>query len=118
MDDDSVAYTRARPPARRRAARAVAPMRVMTGIDIAATTIARMRFRLVLCAALVLLVGCAAGVMAPMSARDVEDFVARHWRSPLAPQGPPPAASSALEASLAPEACGACHPAQLADWKT
>src|SRR5688572_24226170 len=104
MDRDSAAYTHARPSARTRAARAVAPMTVMTGIDMAATTIARMRFRLVLPAALALLVGCAAGVLGPMSARDVEDFVARHWRSPLAPQGPPPAAFSALEASLAPEA--------------
>src|SRR5688572_7695055 len=61
--------------------------------------------------------GCAA---APMAARlgSVESFVARHWRSPLASQGPAPARFSPLEASLAPEACGACHPAQLADWTT
>jgi hypothetical protein len=44
--------------------------------------------------------------------------VARHWRAPLAPQGPAPARFSHLEASLAPEACGTCHPAQLADWRT
>jgi len=48
----------------------------------------------------------------------VEHFLRRHWRMPLAPQGPPPARYSALEASLAPEACGTCHPAQLADWRT
>jgi hypothetical protein len=48
----------------------------------------------------------------------VEEFVARHWRAPLAPQGAPPARFSATEASLAPEACGTCHPAQLADWRT
>jgi hypothetical protein len=48
----------------------------------------------------------------------VEDFVSRHWRVPISPQGPPPARSSKLEASLEPEACGACHPAQLADWST
>jgi hypothetical protein len=48
----------------------------------------------------------------------VEDFVARHWRMPLAPQGPAPADYAPLERSLAPEACGACHPAQLADWRT
>ena len=61
--------------------------------------------------------GCAA---APMAARlgSVESFVARHWRSPLASQGPAPARFSPLEASLAPEACGTCHPAQLADWRT
>lgn len=45
-------------------------------------------------------------------------FLSRHWAQPVAPQGDPPAAYTPLEASLAPEACGACHPAQLADWKT
>jgi cytochrome c554/c'-like protein len=48
----------------------------------------------------------------------VDSFVARHWRAPLAPQGPAPARYSTLEASLAPESCGTCHPAQLADWRT
>lgn len=48
----------------------------------------------------------------------VEDFVRRHWRAPLAPQGPAPARFTPVEASLAPEACGTCHPVQLADWKT
>jgi hypothetical protein len=48
----------------------------------------------------------------------VEQFVTRHWRAPIAPQGPPPARFSAAEAALSPEACGACHPAQLADWRT
>jgi hypothetical protein len=56
----------------------------------------------------------AAGAATP----SVEDFVARHWRVPLAPQGPAPARFSPVEASLAPEACGTCHPAQLADWRT
>src|SRR5206468_3241775 len=37
---------------------------------------------------------------------------------PLAPQGPAPARFSPVEASLAPEACGSCHPAQFADWRT
>src|SRR5204862_170851 len=32
--------------------------------------------------------------------------------------GPAPARFTPLEASLAPEACGTCHPAQLADWRT
>src|SRR5262245_61688239 len=40
-----------------------------------------------------------------------------HWRLPLAPQGPPPARYSPVEASLNPEACGSCHPAQYADWR-
>src|SRR5439155_16918541 len=48
----------------------------------------------------------------------IREFLDRHWRRPLAPQGPPPARYSALEASLEPEACGTCHPAQLADWRT
>ena len=47
-----------------------------------------------------------------------KDFLARHWRRPIAPQGPAPGAFSPLERSLAPESCGTCHPAQLADWKT
>src|SRR2546422_2193588 len=48
----------------------------------------------------------------------VEEFVRRHWRGPLAPQGPAPARFSLLEASLRPESCGTCHPAQYADWRT
>ncbi len=61
-----------------------------------------------------------AGCAVPVATRheSVESFVARHWRAPLAPQGPPPARFSPLEASLAPQACGTCHPAQLADWRT
>lgn len=61
-----------------------------------------------------------AGCAVPLASRlePVESFVARHWRAPLAPQGPVPARFSALEASLAPESCGTCHPAQLADWRT
>jgi hypothetical protein len=46
------------------------------------------------------------------------DFLREHWRRPLAPQGPPPERYTPLEASLEPEACGTCHPAQLADWRT
>src|SRR5436309_9328506 len=44
----------------------------------------------------------------------IREFLDRHWRRPLAPQGPPPARFSPLEASLQPEACGTCHPVQLA----
>jgi hypothetical protein len=58
-------------------------------------------------------------VVATTAAGDsVEDFVRRHWRAPLPPQGPAPARFTAVEVSLAPEACGTCHPAQLADWTT
>jgi hypothetical protein len=48
----------------------------------------------------------------------VQEFVARHWRAPLPSQGPAPSRFSPVEASLAPEACGSCHPTQLADWRT
>ena len=48
----------------------------------------------------------------------IEAFVARHWRTPLAPQGTAPARYSPVEASLAPESCATCHPAQFADWRT
>ena len=61
-----------------------------------------------------------AGCAAPLATSDsrVERFIAQHWRAPLAPQGPAPSRFSTLEASLAPESCGSCHPAQLADWRT
>ena len=78
-----------------------------------------MRHRLLLPAVLaVVLAGCAAGMLGRISTQAIDAFVAQHWRSPLAPQGAPPPSFSALEASLAPEACGTCHPAQLADWRT
>jgi hypothetical protein len=52
------------------------------------------------------------------SSEGVEDFLARHWQRPLAAQGAAPARYTAVEASLHPDACGTCHPAQLADWRT
>jgi len=39
-----------------------------------------------------------------------------YWSRPLKPQGKPPVAWSALETSLAPPSCGACHPDKLAEW--
>jgi hypothetical protein len=53
-----------------------------------------------------------------LGADTVQEFLRRHWRQPLAPQGPPPPRFSPPEASLHPEACGSCHPAQLADWRS
>ncbi len=50
-----------------------------------------------------LLMSCAAGA---------EEY----WSRPLKPQGKPPLAWSALEASLAPSSCGVCHPDKLAEW--
>jgi hypothetical protein len=54
---------------------------------------------------------------AAVGADTIQDFLRSHWRLPLAPQGPRPARYSPLEASLNPEACGSCHPAQYADWR-
>jgi len=45
-------------------------------------------------------------------------FLDRHWKVPIPAQGPAPADFSPLEVSLAPESCGTCHAAQLADWRT
>jgi hypothetical protein len=57
------------------------------------------------------------GAAAAAGADAIEDFIRRHWRQPLAPQGAPPARFPPVEASLQPESCGTCHPAQLADWR-
>ncbi len=50
--------------------------------------------------------------------RAERDFLDRHWRAPLPPQGQPPKRFSSIERSLAPADCGTCHQAQFADWKT
>src|SRR2546422_10124044 len=73
----------------------------------------RLRDAAVLIAALATL-----AVVNAAGADAIREFLDRHWRRPLAPQGPRPARYSPLEASLEPEACGTCHPAQLADWKS
>jgi hypothetical protein len=54
----------------------------------------------------------------PPDTTGVQAFLTRHWRRPIPPQGPPPTSFSALEASLAPERCGACHSPQFTEWKT
>lgn len=48
----------------------------------------------------------------------VAQFLAMHWAQPIAPQGDPPPGFSAIEASLAPETCAACHVEQYADWSS
>ena len=73
----------------------------------------RLRLRAASAATAAVLLGAAAAGGADL----VQDFIQRHWRQPLAPQGAPPARFSSLEASLQPESCGTCHPAQLADWR-
>ncbi len=52
------------------------------------------------------------------TADPVATFIERHWPDPLPPQGEPPAALSALEASLGAQACGQCHARQHADWNS
>jgi hypothetical protein len=49
--------------------------------------------------------------------REQREFLERHWKLPLAPQGAPPRTFGALETSLRPDVCGVCHPVQYADWK-
>lgn len=72
---------------------------------------------------LLALAGCnpnsAPGSVSPKTtAPDHPLFLARHWGQPLSPQGAAPGHFSQLETSLAPAACGACHPRQFEDWKT
>ena len=80
-----------------------------------------LRSPLAVAVALALLTGAAvAGDAArrPIDNSSVHEFLNRHWRRPIAPQGAPPSRFSPLEASLAPQSCGTCHPAQLSDWRT
>jgi hypothetical protein len=77
--------------------------------------------RLTVAAALVLLTGVAiacAGAPSAVNGIPAREFLVRHWRRPIAPQGVPPGSFSALEASLAPQSCGTCHPTELSDWTT
>ncbi len=46
------------------------------------------------------------------------EWLAAHFQHPVAPQGAVPAGFTELEASIRPEACGACHVQQYADWKS
>src|SRR5437899_12975791 len=73
----------------------------------------RLRLRAASAATAAVLLGAAAAAGAEL----VQDFIRRHWSQPLAPQGTPTARFSPLEASLQPESCGTCHPAQFADWR-
>ena len=50
--------------------------------------------------------------------RAEQEFLQRHWRGPIPPQGEAPERFTALEKSLAPEDCGACHPIQYDDWRS
>lgn len=48
----------------------------------------------------------------------VATFLSGHWQRPLKANGPAPAHFGQVEASLAPSACGTCHPRQFEDWQT
>ena len=45
-------------------------------------------------------------------------FLSPHWRLPVPAQGEAPVGFSDAERSLDPQICGACHPKQLAEWRT
>lgn len=51
-------------------------------------------------------------------AENRQAFLAQHWQRPLHRQGQAPRNFNQLETSLAPAACGTCHPQQFEDWKT
>jgi hypothetical protein len=54
----------------------------------------------------------------PGISRGEREFLERHWRRPIPPQGPAPEHFTRIERSLAPSDCGGCHPIQQADWRT
>jgi hypothetical protein len=64
--------------------------------------------------------GLSASRKAQNPAASAEDkvFLDQYWRRPVPPQGAPPAAFTPIEASLAPQDCGVCHPVQYQDWQT
>jgi hypothetical protein len=54
----------------------------------------------------------------PGLTRGEREFLDRHWRRPIPPQGPAPERFTPIERSLRPADCGTCHPAQWSDWAT
>ena len=46
----------------------------------------------------------------------VAQFLDKHWRRPLAPQGAAPPQFTPPEAALDPASCGSCHAQQFQDW--
>ncbi len=67
---------------------------------------------------MVILAAALTGCQRAPSAPDVDTFLKHHWQDPLPAQGDPPGTFSALEASLAPEACGTCHADQYEQWRS
>ncbi len=83
------------------------------------TTAARLVILLVVALSVVVAAAHAADPSLPrvgLSAGE-RDFIAKHWGPAIPPQGLPPARFSPIERSLQPEACGACHSVQFADWQ-
>lgn len=72
------------------------------------------------------LVGCDPGtppvspsaLVISAATEDTSVFLLRHWQRPLVLNGPAPVYFSPVEVSLAPSACGICHPRQFEDWQT
>ena len=52
-----------------------------------------------------------------MQETGIDRFLLRHWSDPIPPQGAVPNGFNELEASLAPQDCGSCHPHQWEDWQ-
>lgn len=75
------------------------------------------RTTLLAAVAAVALVGSGALAWRLHAGDPVAAFLDRHWQRPLAAQGIPPPAWSALERSLSPSACGSCHAQQYEDWR-
>jgi Cytochrome c554 and c-prime len=70
-----------------------------------------MRMLIALCASIGIAVAAGAQMLHSIDATG-------YWPQSLEPQGAAPAHWSAVERSLAPEACGECHADQLAQWQT
>lgn len=54
--------------------------------------------------------------MAGRANLEADQWAVGYWRKPIPPQGAPPAEFLPAAKGLLPEDCGACHPAQYADW--
>jgi hypothetical protein len=58
------------------------------------------------------------GGLSPVELSRVErEFLEKHWRRTVPPQGPAPSHYTFIERSLQPEACGGGHPVQFGDWQ-
>lgn len=77
--------------------------------------------KIIACAWLVVLffIGSVAGQQSKSwTVQRQREFLKQHWRTPIPPQGKPPAGFSELETSLDPASCGVCHQTQYDDWSS